>query len=197
MERDNFEISQELEQMREQFKVLTEKVEKQKIVNERLLESSVKSKVEKYTGGKKGWISIIIIAYIVYIDIEYCIKYNLPLWCTIFVGVGFSAMVLISIFSKLKWQKDLDFKGDVSEFAVKVRSVKKLDIITSIVSRLIGYSVLAVFFYQFITVQSNHVREDSVLFISLFLLIMLVLVAIRDIHRFRLLDDILKDIEEE
>ena len=196
MERENFEISQELEQMREQFKVLTDKVEKQKIVNERLLESSVKSKVDKYTGGKKGWISIIIIAYIVYIDIEYCIKYNLPLWCTIFVGVGFSAMVLISIFSKLKWQKDLDFKGDVSEFAVKVRSVKKLDIITSIVSRLIGYSVLAVFFYQFITVQSNHVREDSVLFISLFLLIMLVLVAIRDIHRFRLLDDILKDIEE-
>ena len=196
MERDNFEISQELEQMREQFKVLTDKVEKQKIVNERLLESSVKSKVDKYTGGKKGWISIIIIAYIVYIDIEYCIKYNLPLWCTIFVGVGFSAMVLISIFSKLKWQKDLDFKGDVSEFAVKVRSVKKLDIITSIVSRLIGYSVLAVFFYQFITVQSNHVRKDSVLFISLFLLIMLILVVIKDIHRFRILDDILKDIEE-
>ena len=85
MERDNFEISQELEQMREQFKVLTDKVEKQKIVNERLLESSVKGKVDKYTGGRKGWISIIIIAYIVYIDIEYCIKYNLPLWCTIFV----------------------------------------------------------------------------------------------------------------
>ena len=196
MERDNFEISQELEQMREQFKVLTDKVEKQKIVNERLLESSVKSKVDKYTGGKKGWISIIIIAYIVYIDIEYCIKYNLPLWCTIVVGVGFSIMVLMSIFNKLKWQKDLDFKGDVSEFAVKVRSVKKLDIITSIVSRLIGYSVLAVFFYQFITIQGNNVREDSVLVISAFLLIMLILVAIRDIRRFRILDDILKDIEE-
>ena len=196
MERDNFEISQELEQMREQFKVLTDKVEKQKIVNERLLESSVKSKVEKYTGGKKGWISIIIIAYIVYIDIEYCIKYNLPLWCTIVVGVGFSTMVLISILNKLKWQKDLDFKGDVNKFAIKVRSVKKLDIITSIVSRLIGYSVLATFFYQFITIQSNNVREDSVLVISAFLLIMLILVAIKDIHRFRILDDILKDIEE-
>ena len=196
MERDNFEISQELEQMREQFKVLTDKVEKQKIVNERLLESSVKSKVDKYTGGKKGWISIIIIAYIVYIDVKYCIEYNLPLWCTIFVGVGFSTMVLISIFNKLKWQKDLDFKGDVSEFAVKVRSVKKLDIITSIVSRFIGYSVLAIFFYQFITIQGNNVREDSVLAISAFLLIMLILVAIKDIHRFRILDDILKDIEE-
>ena len=196
MERDNFEISQELEQMREQFKVLTDKVEKQKIVNERLLESSVKSKVDKYTGGKKGWISIIIIAYFVYIDVKYCIKYNLPLWCTIVVGVGFSAMVLISIFTKLKWQKDLDFKGNVNEFSVKVRSVKKLDIITSIVSRVIGYIVLIIFFYQFITIQSNNVREDSVLVISAFLLIMLILVAIKDIHRFRILDDILKDIEE-
>ena len=196
MERDNFEISQELEQMREQFKVLTEKVEKQKIVNERLLESSVKSKVDKYTGGKKGWISIIIIAYIVYIDIEYCIKYNLPLWCTIVVGAGFSVMVLISIFNKLKSQKDLDFKGDVNKFAIKVRSVRKLDIITSIVSRLIGYSVLATFLYQFITIQNNHLREDSVLSISVFVLIMLVLGAIKDIRRFRILDDILKDIEE-
>ena len=196
MERDNFEISQELEQMRKQFKVLTEKVEKQKIVNERLLESSVKSKVDKYTGGRKGWISIIIIAYIVYIDIEYCIKYNLPLWCTIVVGVGLSVMVLLSIFTKLKWQKDLDFKGDVNEFTVKVRSVKKLDIITSIVSRVIGYIVLIIFFYQFITIQSNNVREDSVLIISVFLLIMLILVAIWDIYRFRILDDILKDIEE-
>lgn len=196
MERDNFEISQELEQMREQFKVLTDKVEKQKIVNERLLESSVRSKVDKYTGGRKGWITIVIIAYVVYIDIEYCIKYNLPLWCTIVVGVGFSIMVLMSIFNKLKSQKELDFKGDVNEFAVKVRSVKKLDIITSIVSRLIGYVVLIIFFYQFITIQSNNVREDSVLVISAFLLIMLILVAIKDIHRIRILDDILKDIEE-
>ena len=196
MERDNFEISQELEQMREQFKVLTDKVEKQKIVNERLLESSVRSKVDKYTGGRKGWITIILIAYVVYIDIEYCIKYNLPSWCTIVVGAGFGLMVLISIFNKLKSQKDLDFKGDVNKFAVKVRSVRKFDIITSVVSRLIGYSVLATFLYQFITIQGNNVREDSVLVISAFLLIMLILVAIKDIHRFRILDDILKDIEE-
>ena len=196
MERDNFEISQELEQMREQFKVLTDKVEKQKIVNERLLESSVKSKVDKYTGGKKGWISIIIIAYIVYIDVKYCIEYNLPLWCTIVVGVGFSTMVLMSIFNKLKWQKDLDFKGDVSEFAVKVREAKKFHIITTVVSTFIGYAVLATFFYQFITIQSNNVREDSVLVISAFLLIMFILGVIKTVHRFRILDDILKDIEE-
>ena len=196
MERDNFEISQELEQMREQFKVLTDKVEKQKIVNERLLESSVKSKVDKYTGGKKGWISIIIIAYIVYIDIEYCIKYNLPLWCTIFVGVGFSALVLLSIFNKLKLHKHLDFKGEVKEFAVKVKTTKRLHLITSIVSRSIGYSVLVVFLYQFTHIRGTFTNEGNLLNIIIFVVIFVIIGVIKDVKRFRLLDDILKEIEE-
>ena len=196
MERDNFEISQELEQMREQFKVLTDKVEKQKIVNERLLESSVKSKVEKYTGGKKGWISIIIIAYIVYIDVEYCIKYNLPLWCTIFVGVGFSALVLLSIFNKLKLHKHLDFKGEVKEFAVKVKTTKRLHLITSIVSRAIGYSVLVVFLYQFTHIRGTFTNEGNLLNIIIFVVIFVIIGVIKDVKRFRLLDDILKEIEE-
>ena len=196
MERDNFEISQELEQMREQFKVLTDKVEKQKIVNERLLESSVRSKVDKYTGGKKGWISIIIIAYIVYIDIEYCIKYSLPLWCTIFVGVGFSALVLLSIFNKLKLHKHLDFKGEVKEFAIKVKTTKRLHLITSIVSRAIGYSVLVVFLYQFTHIRGTFTNEGNLLNIIIFVVIFVIIGVIKDVKRFRLLDDILKEIEE-
>ena len=196
MERENFEISQELEQMREQFKVLTDKVEKQKIVNERLLESSVRSKVDKYTGGKKGWISIIIIAYIVYIDIEYCIKYSLPLWCTIFVGVGFSALVLLSIFNKLKLHKHLDFKGEVKEFAIKVKTTKRLHLITSIVSRAIGYSVLVVFLYQFTHIRGTFTNEGNLLNIIIFVVIFVIIGVIKDVKRFRLLDDILKEIEE-
>ena len=46
MERDNFEISQELEQMREQFRILAEKVEKQNIVYEKQLRSSMRKKNE-------------------------------------------------------------------------------------------------------------------------------------------------------
>ena len=38
MEKYHFEISQELEQMREQFRVLTEKVEKQNIISEKQIE---------------------------------------------------------------------------------------------------------------------------------------------------------------
>ena len=48
MERDNFEISQELEQMRDQFRLLSEKVEKQDIVNEKHLAASIESKVSQY-----------------------------------------------------------------------------------------------------------------------------------------------------
>ena len=45
---DNFEISQELEQMREQFRLLTEKVEKQNIISEKHLRASVRKKMSSY-----------------------------------------------------------------------------------------------------------------------------------------------------
>ena len=48
MERDNFEISQELEQMREQFRILTEKVEKQNIVYEKQLRASMRKRMNLY-----------------------------------------------------------------------------------------------------------------------------------------------------
>ena len=48
MENNNFEISQELEQMREQFRILTEKVEKQNIISEKQLRASMKGKMNSY-----------------------------------------------------------------------------------------------------------------------------------------------------
>lgn len=45
-------------------------------------------------------------------------------------------------------------------------------------------------------IQSDNLREDSVLAISVFMLITLILGVIKDIRRFRILDDILKDMEE-
>ena len=60
MERDNFEISQELEQMREQFRILTEKVEKQNIVYEKQLRSSMRKKMNSYDFWET-WMQVIII----------------------------------------------------------------------------------------------------------------------------------------
>ena len=60
MERVNFEISQELEQMREQFRILTEKVEKQNIVSEKQLRSSMKRRMYSYDFWET-WVQIILL----------------------------------------------------------------------------------------------------------------------------------------
>ena len=117
MERDYFEISQELEQMREQFMLLSDKVEKQNIVNDRLLASSIKSKVSRYTYGRWGWLSIIFLGLVTFLNLYFCITRSFPLWCIILVGAVCILFIAITVFNIIK-EKDLDFKGNVNEFSV-------------------------------------------------------------------------------
>lgn len=194
MERDNFEISQELEQMREQFKVLTDKVEKQNIVNDRLLAASIKSKVSRYTYGKWGWMSVIILGLVTFLNLYFCITRSFPLWCIMLVGAVCVLFIGITVYNIIK-EKDLDFKGNVNEFSAKVKSVKKSHIITSIISRVSGYAMLIPFVYYYFTRYADPVRTENVKSLIIFIIIMTVFGVSKEIKRIRLLDDILKDIE--
>ena len=196
MERDNFEISQELEQMREQFKVLTEKVEKQKIVNDNLMTASIESKIDRYRFGKNSWVSVIILLYATYFNIDFCLKYEYPVWFAAIFG-GFCILsVIMFILNLFKQKKDLDFKGNITEFSSKVKSVKRFHIITSIISRVTGYSMLVTFLFYFMGNQNGTVREDSFWSILAFVVIFYGIAIRQEIKNIRLLDDILKEIEE-
>ena len=48
MKADNLEISQELEQMKEQFRLLSKKVEKQSIISEKQIWSIIRNKMKAY-----------------------------------------------------------------------------------------------------------------------------------------------------
>ena len=196
MERDNFEISQELEQMREQFKLLSEKMEKQKIVNDNLMTASIESKIDRYRFGKNSWISVIILLYATYFNIDFCIQNDYPVWFAAIFG-GFCILsVTMFILNLFKQKKDLDFKGDITEFSTKVKSVKRFHIITSIISRVTGYSMLATFLYYFMGNQQGATREDSIWSILVFVVIFCGIAIRQEIKNIRLLDDILKEIEE-
>ena len=196
MERDNFEISQELEQMREQFKLLSEKMEKQKIVNDNLMTASIESKVDRYRFGKNSWISVIILLYATYFNIDFCIQNDYPVWFAAMFG-GFCILsVIMFILNLFKQKKDLDFKGDITEFSTKVKSVKRFHIITSIISRVTGYSMLATFLYYFMGNQQGATREDSFWSILVFVVIFCGIAIRQEIKNIRLLDDILKEIED-
>ncbi len=196
MERDNFEISQELEQMREQFKLLSDKVDKQKIVNDNLMTASIESKVDRYRFGKNSWIGVIVLLYATYFNIDFCIQNDYPVWFAAIFG-GFCILsVTMFILNLFKQKKDLDFKGDITEFSTKVKSVKRFHIITSIISRVTGYSMLATFLYYFMGNQQGATREDSIWSILALVVIFCGIVIRKEIKNIRLLDDILKEIED-
>ena len=196
MERDNFEISQELEQMREQFKVLTEKVEKQNIVNEKLMTASIESKIDRYRLGKNSWVGILILLYATYFNIDFCMTNDYPLWFVSVFG-GFCILsVTLYILNLFKQKKDLDFKGDISGFSRKVKSVKRFHIITSVITRITGYSMLVTFLFYFMGNQQGATREDSFWSILIFVLIFCGIAIRKEIKNIRILNDILKEIEE-
>jgi len=196
MERDNFEISQELEQMREQFKLLSDKVDKQKIVNDNLMTASIESKVDRYRFGKNSWIGIIILLYATYFNIDFCIQNDYPVWFAAIFG-GFCILsVTMFILNLFKQKKDLDFKGNITEFSSKVKSVKRFHIITSIISRVTGYSMLVTFLYYFMGNQQGTTGEDSFWSILAFVVIFCGIAIRKEIKNIRLLDDILKEIED-
>ena len=196
MERDNFEISQELEQMREQFKVLTEKVEKQKIVNEKLMTASIESKIDRYRLGKNSWVGILILLYATYFNIDFCMTHDYPLWFVSVFG-GFCILsVTLYILNLFKQKKDLDFKGDISGFSRKVKSVKRFHIITSVITRITGYSMLVTFLFYFMGNQQGATREDSFWSILIFVLIFCGIAIRKEIKNIRILNDILKEIKE-
>ena len=196
MERDNFEISQELEQMREQFKVLTEKVEKQNIVNEKLMTASIESKIDRYRLGKNSWVGILILLYATYFNIDFCMTHDYPLWLVSVFG-GFCILsVTLYILNLFKQKKDLDFKGDISGFSRKVKSVKRFHIITSVITRITGYSMLVTFLFYFMGNQQGATREDSFWSILIFVLIFCGIAIRKEIKNIRILNDILKEIEE-
>ena len=196
MERDNFEISQELEQMRDQFRLLSEKVEKQNIVNEKHLAASIENKVSQYSFSRKSWAGVLVLLYATYFNIDYSIKYDYPIWITIFFG-GFCilsiVMMLLNIF---KQRKDLDFKGDVTEFSVKVKSVKKFHIITSIITRMAGYTMLITFLNYYWGNSQTSSGNGNFIYIVVMVIVFCAIAVKKEIQKIRILDDILNEIEE-
>ena len=196
MERDNFEISQELEQMRDQFRLLSEKVEKQNIVNEKHLAASIENKVSQYSFSRKSWAGVLVLLYATYFNIDYSIKYDFPIWITIFFG-GFCilniVMMLMNIF---KQRKDLDFKGDVTEFAVKVKSVKKFHIITFIIARIAGYTMLITFLNYYWGHSQTSSGNGNFIYIVVMVIVFCAIAVKKEIQKIRILDDILNEIEE-
>ena len=196
MERDNFEISQELEQMREQFRILAEKVEKQNIVYEKQLRSSMRKKMNSYDFWGT-WMQVIILIPLCYLLYVLTIqRVGMPAWTTVMLCAYCAVCITILLIKKMMQDRLLDYKGDLKMFALNIRKVKKWHRRSILIATPIGLIFMALFFTEYIKARNQMISTEA-LVVSVTAMIIIVGIDIFiDIRRERLLDNIIKDIEE-
>ena len=198
MERDNFEISQELEQMREQFRILTEKVEKQNIVYEKQLRASMRKRMNLYNFWEV-WMEIILLIIcspLIYITMIQ--KAGMPVWTTIMLII-FSVMAILYLLFKKKMQdKLLDYKGDVKQFVSNVKIVKRWHLRSILITTPVSVTFVAVLFVEYIKTLSKtmDINQESLIAAIIAMIVLMVINVYVDTRKGRILDNIIKEIEE-
>ena len=198
MERDNFEISQELEQMREQFRILTEKVEKQNIVYEKQLRASMRKRMNSYNF-LEVWMEIIILIIcspLIYITMIQ--KAGMPVWTTIMLII-FSVMAIFYLLFKKKMQdKLLDYKGDIKQFVSNVKIVKRWHLRSILITTPVSVTFGAVLFVEYIKTLSKtmDINQESLIAAIIAMIVLMGINVYVDTRKGRILDNIIKEIEE-
>lgn len=198
MEKDNFEISQELEQMREQFRILSEKVEKQNIINERHLRASIRRKMRSYDM-KETWAQTIILLISAPILIIFTIQSEMSNWMVILTASLFPLATLYILGKKLFQSRKLNFSGDLKSLAYEVKKIKKEMIISNIVCTPIAVIYIISFFREYMRMYHSFVESLDKIYIVLYLIFCILFVAAAifvEARKFRNLNDIINEIEE-
>lgn len=198
MGKDNFEISQELEQMREQFRILSEKVEKQNIINERHLRASIRRKMRSYDM-KETWAQTIILLISAPVLIIFTIQSEMSSWLVILTASLFPLATLYILGKKLFQSRKLNFSGDLKSLAYEVKKIKKKMIISNIVCTPIAVIYIISFFREYMRMYHSFVESLDKIYIVLYLIFCILFVAAAifvEARKFRNLNDIINEIEE-
>ena len=151
--KDNFEISQELEQMREQFNILSRKLDEQNIVTEGIIRSCAREKMEKYDR-RAIWTPMI--AWIVlggWLISKQATDYGMAQWSVVFSIIACVIEVGLYAYKKFQQSRTLDFNGDIKEFYAQVKSLKGSLLKTTLLSVIVGYVWIGAFLWEFFRVH--------------------------------------------
>lgn len=181
----------ELQELREQFNLINEKLEKQVIVNEALIKESMKKKLSYINRTYKMYVWALVITTPLLIALLALHKASLGLWIFIVVTLLVEFFLNSRLYRKLN-TKDLMSLGHVEaveRVAVFKKNYKKITI-----AMLVPAMVL---FVSFIGLVSDY-RFDmgTVMYYSIFIVIALTYEFVRSKKMFLKLDAVLKQIKE-
>ena len=198
MEKYHFEISQELEQMREQFRVLTEKVEKQNIISEKQLRTSMRSKIRSYDF-LETWVQIAVLVVGCPMVMLSAHRVGMSEWVLVMTAVyGLLGISLLAI-KKVLQDKMLNYKGDLKQFVAGVRTVKRWHIRSGIISVAVILPYFILFFMDYFKAffaRFESINVESLIIAVVYVLFVIAVAICVETRKRRVLDDIIKEIEE-
>ncbi len=192
--KDNFEISQELEQMREQFSILSRKLDEQNIVTDGILRSCAGEKMEKYDRRAIWWpivMWIVLGGWLVAKQIDY----GMPQWSNILTGCVIILEVGIFSIKKILQNKTLNFDGDIKIFSSQVKLLKGTHLKLTVLSGIIGYSWCAVWLWLFFSMFPVRSAVGIILLVA-YIVVMIFIHLRAEVKALHILDEIAEDIEK-
>ena len=193
--KDNFEMSQELEQMREQFNILSRKLDEQNIVTEGIIRSCAREKMEKYDR-RAIWTPMI--AWIVlggWLISKQVTDYGMAQWSVIFSIIACVIEVGLYAYKKFQQSRTLDFNGDIKEFYTQVKALKGSLFRITLLSVVIGYVWIGAFLWEFFRVHQINSAKGIFLLVG-YLVIMSFIHLRAEKKALGILDEIADEIEK-
>ena len=193
--KDNFEISQELEQMRKQFNILSRKVEAENIVTDSVLDVATLKEniyaVDKSLEYKRIMWRVLLSIMVAY----YMVKQMYPLWSCIVIPVLCLLNAAVYYYKRKTQDNLLDYAGDVKEFAHRVKILKSHHIYTSLFSNIITVTAVALFVWVYMG-HNPGLSHSSITSIAIFIIVFIGTLIWYEIRKLNTLNEIIKDIEQ-
>lgn len=195
MEDNRFELSSELEEMRQQFAIMKERFDRQEIVTDRLLRETQKRRINIF-----DWLTLygpIIFIVILTPGLPFlCRYYGLPVWVAVMVVFLAVLAVIWQFYERVKYREAFRFEGDVLQIAGCVRNFKRRSFKMTIVSGVLSVLALVIGYSAWLPyVQLTDDPFRWILFILLLSGVIAAVVAV-EIKRLRILDSIINDLEQ-
>lgn len=198
MEKNTLEISQELEQMREQFKVLSEKVEKQNVISEKQLWSMIKDRMKAYEWWEI-WVQIFVLAASFPVLVMVARDSGMPSWINIMTAVYCILGIAMILIKRHRISRMVDYNGDVKHFVSSVKAAKRLHVCSMAISLPLALIYIILFCMEFFCATHGAMKDISTGSIALCIFTALAaagLALLVDRKKRAFMDDIVTEINE-
>ena len=151
MNKEEFDINQELDQMRQDYAALKERFDKQQIVNEQLMQNAMKRDVNRLFLSKK---SMLFASVLLIVAIVLCYTRGYELWMPLSLII-YGLTVIPGVFWTYKGVREEDiYNGDILTTAETLRKFKK--------RYLIMEAYVCIFFFAFVVVATIYVFSSNI-----------------------------------